>query len=572
LFGDFEIVLDDDVLVTIGEVLDNPNKYHGRKTLDPIEGKDYDNGRVVGWINVRSGGRPYILSYAHGGRRYQLVRARKTINLAVGERDGIFKKTMELLSIDGAIYDRGGVLTRIIGSQTELVSPDWLLLHLDRTVRFESYRVKKEGEVVVVPHDAPEWLSRRTVKAVGEWGLPQLTAVVDATTIDLRTGRIIAEDGYDSASGLFMQLTGDVAPVPENAAPADVEEALKTLWRPFELFPFSDTKGGRISRGGFLAVLLTAVCRRLLTTAPGFLIDAPIAGTGKTLLALCAAVLASGDYPDVLGVAEGVSEEEVKKVLFAKAMKASPTVFIDNVAGMFKSAAVCAFLTSPFYEDRILGLSRTATAPTNSLFLMTGNHPVIVGDLNRRLIRCELDPQMESPHKRAFKLDPLDYCREHRLEMIRAALIVLKAWHNAGRPNFTPDRTASFEMWSDTVRQAVIWVGRNEWLDVADPVESIDAGFEADPETRKLDALLRAWEAEFGDRRRPVKDVRPYADDQGSELFDALDEIGVIERGVLNTKRLGRWIERHAGRVVEGRRFVRVGLISGNMTWRVERP
>ena len=213
----------------------------------------------------------------------------------------------------------------------------------------------------------------------------------------------------------------------------------------------------------FLAALLTAVTRRLLATAPGFLISAPAAGSGKTLLGLCLASLMSADVPDVLGVAEGIDENELSKALLAKALSGSPTILMDNVAGVFKSAALCAYITSPVYEGRVLGLSQMAKVPTNSLLVLTGNKPVIVGDLNRRLLRCELDPRMEAPHKRAFKLDPLEYCREHRLDMVRAALILLKAWHNAGCPAFTPDRTASFEAWSDydpTIRD----LGRPEGL------------------------------------------------------------------------------------------------------------
>ncbi len=572
LFGDFEIVFANGTTATVGEILDNPSKYHGRETLDPIE-PGYKNGRSVGWINQRAGGRPYLWSFAHGGRRYQLVRARRTITLLKGERADVFAKTMELLRHDGSLYERGGMLTRILGNRTTPVLLEWLLLHLDRTIRFETLRESKEGDLVSVAQDAPLWLAQRIVKAAGEWGLPQLNAVLDAPTLDPKTGRVIAEDGFDEKSGLYLQLPPNVDPINEHVGEAEAREALKFLWRPFEKFPFADATddtNGRMSRSVFLAALLTAVVRRLLATAPGFLISATSPGSGKTLLALCLAALMSADEPDVLGVPEGVDENELSKLLLAKAINGAPTLFFDNIAGMFKSAALCGFLTSSVYEGRILGVSQTTSVKTNSLLVLTGNHPIIVGDLNRRLLRCELDPRTETPHKRSFKLDPLEYCREHRLDMVRAALILLKAWHNEAAPKFTSDRTASFETWSDTIRQVVIWIGRNGWLDVADPVTSIDAGFEADPDTRKLDALLRAWEAEFGAARHPVKALRRYAENSETELFEALDEIGVVDRGALNPRRLGRWIEQRAGRIVAGRRFVQDGSKSNALLWRVE--
>ena len=116
----------------------------------------------------------------------------------------------------------------------------------------------------------------------------------------------------------------------------------------------------------------------------------------------------------------------------------------------------------------------------------------------------------------------------------------------------------------------MILVGRNDWLDVDDPAVSVDAGFEIDPDTRKLDGLLRAWRAEFGSTRQLVKALRPFANDHKSGLFDALDEIGVIERGELNPRRMGRWIEARVGRFVEGLRFVRDGFRDKTIMWRVE--
>ena len=41
------------------------------------------------------------------------------------------------------------------------------------------------------------------------------------------------------------------------------------------------------------------------------------------------------------------------------------------------------------------------------------------------------------------------------------------------------------------------------------------------------------------------------------------------ERGEINKKRLGRWIERHAGRLVDGMRFVKAPKIRNVVEWRV---
>lgn len=568
LFGDYEIVLDDGKRVTVGEILDAPTKYHNRKTLDPLE-PDYDGGRAVGWLNLRAKGRPYLKSYAHGDHRFTLVRARRTIALIADEEASTFEKATELLRLDGALYERGG-LVRVVGNKIAPVCPDWLKLHLARNARFVSHKMKKSGEIVEVPRGVPMWLAQMIVRSEGERGLPNLRAVIDAPTIDPKTGRILADDGFDEQSGLLLNMVNSDAAPKSDAGHDDARKAVETLWTPFVNFPFADGEDGPVSRGVFFSTLLTAVARRLLPTAPGFLISATAPGSGKTLLAQCVAALASGDTPDVFGVPENVSEEEMAKVVLAKALNGSATLLLDNLAGVVKSAALCAFLTAEVFEARILGASATARVPTNATVVLTGNQPVIAGDLNRRLLRCELDPACESPHKRSFSLDPLEYVQEHRTEMVRAALTIILAWHNAGRPRFTPDRLASFELWSDTIRQAVIWVGEQGWLEVADPALSIDAGFAADPDTRKLQALLSAWRGAFGSSRKAVKDLKPHLAYTESPLYDALDEIGAIERGELNSRKIGRWIEQRAGRIAGGLRLVKAGVSHQALTWRVE--
>jgi hypothetical protein len=62
--------------VTVVEVLDDPSRYDGMLTLDPLE-PDYDGGRVVGKLYT-AGTRPNLFSVAHGGRTFWLMRAART--------------------------------------------------------------------------------------------------------------------------------------------------------------------------------------------------------------------------------------------------------------------------------------------------------------------------------------------------------------------------------------------------------------------------------------------------------------------------------------------------------------
>jgi hypothetical protein len=49
----------------------------------------------------------------------------------------------------------------------------------------------------------------------------------------------------------------------------------------------------------------------------------------------------------------------------------------------------------------------------------------------------------------------------------------------------------------------------------------------------------------------------------------ALEEIAG-QRGAINSRMLGRWIERMAGRIVGGKLFVRIGIRAGTLHWAVQ--
>lgn len=113
LFGDFEIITEKHGVLTVGQILDMPEKYHGARCHDPLEPDYGGNDNRIGKINLRAVGKPYLWSFAHGGTRYALHRAIKTIRLEGGELQSITLKVLELIRLDGAIFERGGELVRL---------------------------------------------------------------------------------------------------------------------------------------------------------------------------------------------------------------------------------------------------------------------------------------------------------------------------------------------------------------------------------------------------------------------------------------------------------------------------
>lgn len=568
LLADFTLVSAKHGPVTVGEVLDNPSKYHNTRFADPLE-PDYGNDPRIAVANLRAAGKPYIFSHAHGGRRFTLHRALQTIRIEGGELPGITAKALELMRLDGKVFDRDGELVRLDQGQAFTVSAPWLLFYLTGLARFEKrdMRAKK-----TLPADCPERLAKTVLALAGAWNLPQLAGIVTAPTMTAE-GRIIETDGHDAGTGLYLDF-GDFSNwpgIPEAPTADQARDAVQTLWHPFRDFPFETAA----DRAGYLAALLTAAVRQTLPTAPGFLIDSPTSGSGKTFLAKCLAVLVGSDAGVI---PPNTDEADMRKMLLALTRTCPRVVTIDNVSGTFKSEALCNFLTATHFKDRVLGISEMVTGRTNCLFIVTGNNVAVVGDLNRRLVRCRINPLCEKPWLRTFDLDPVEHVREHRLDMVQSALTILKASVVSG---FRHDggRLASFELWSDFVRNAVVWVGRQGWLEVSDPVDSIETAFELDPDSQKLATLLCAWLETFGSDRARVADAIRSAESvekPNINLRDALVEIAG-EGGKVNPRRLGRWIEAHAGRIVNvpdgekrvGLRFERNGLFRGTVFWRV---
>ncbi len=546
LLGDFALLCENDKIVTVGELLDAPDKWHGKRFGDPLE-PDYGNDRRIAVCNLRAAGRPYIWSHAHGGQRFTLHRARRTIRNVAGERVNIVGLTLELMNIDGSVFDRGGELVRVdSGGQVQALGLDGLRFHLDGLARFEKYD-KRSDEWI--PCDAPEPVAKGIIASRGNWKLPELRAVATAPLMDPTTGRIIDVDGHDLQTGILLHCN-DLAGwtgVPSRPTKDQVHKAVTTLWEPFQSFPFVDA----VARGVWLAAILLAPNRVAFPTAPGILVTSATMGSGKTLLTLCASLLAGDKTPTVLGVTG--DPEETRKRMLAIGRCGTRAIILDNIVGQFESDVLCSWLTTELYSDRVLGSSERVTIPTRTMLMASGNNVTLRGDLVRRLLTCRIDPEMEAPWTRTFNVNPVEYVTHNRLTMAAAALTILKAaWE---QPVAMPGRTASFETWSDVIRKAVCWIGEQGFMAVADPVQSIDSAHDADPELSKLAALLAAWNDKFADVPTTVPDaIRRANRDNESALYDALWEIGG-ERMELNARRIGRWIEKKSGVILGGLRF-----------------
>lgn len=486
---------------------------------------------------------------------------RPRIGLFAGQTAAAVEELVAVLRDDPDTFDHGGALALVASGAPHHLCEHGLAQHIGRRVAFYSVVKTKEG-FAEQPADPPARLVKQTLALGARRKLKSLAAVVTAPTI-APDGRVLDRPGYDAATGLLLIGAGWPT-IPSHPTADDARAALATLTEPFRAFPFA----GPQDRGALLAALLTAVARPALDTAPAIAFDAPVQGSGKTLLATAVGWLAGGSVPQVWPHVAGRDDEEVRKRLFTVLRGAPPALVWDNATGIFDSAALAAFLTAPALSDRVLGRSEQLTLPNRTALILTGNNLALAGDLPRRVLKCRIDPQCETPFARSFDFDPVALVRRNRIGMAAAAVTLMRA-RAVSRDPLAPGDIGSFEDWARLVRQAVAWAGAvlapGEY---GDPAEGLAQAAAADPEAEGLGELLTQLHDRFGPVLFSASDVVEAASHTAG-LRAALIDLAGTDRAAESTKSCGRLLRFREDRIVAGRKLI--GRQIGNRrVWKVE--
>jgi hypothetical protein len=270
-------------------------------------------------------------------------------------------------------------------------------------------------------------------------------------------GTLITAAGYDAPTGLYVVDATGAEETPAHPTRDDVLQARDLLLDVVADFPFETAEG----RSAWLAALLTPFVRHALE-APGltplFMIDANVAGAGKTKLVDVTALVATGR--PVAKMSNTTDDEEMRKRLLAIALAGKPIVTIDNVSGTLGSPPLDAALTAGVVEDRKLGETQMVCAPLRCTWFATGNNLQLAYDLSRRTLPIRLTSPLEHPENRdGFKHPSLErWVRENRGRLVGAALTVLRAWFQAGMPRHGAKPFGSFEAWQNVVCACVAWM------------------------------------------------------------------------------------------------------------------
>lgn len=490
-----------------------------------------------------------------------------------------------MIKYSGNFYQRSGALVRWSVSYAETVhgvtrsagsviilpmDVDYLIDRLNRLVEWQT--TKPNGEVVLA--NTPRLVATSLLARAGEWKAQPLIAAINAPTIR-PDGTLLDREGYDAKTGLlFANVSGLPYPtIPTNPTKEQAQSALALLKDVISGFPFAQ----EYDRSAALAAIMTATARHSMKNAPMFPFSAPRMASGKSLLADVVALIATGRPATVMSFT--ADQDEMRKRVMTILMSGDAVVNIDNVEEPLASAILCSVLTQESYTDRLLGSQRKATVPTLACWLATGNNLLVAGDLTTRIVPCNLDPQVERPEEREFARDLYQWIPEHRPALVAAILTILRAYVVAGRHQQPIKNFARFEDWSRSVRSALVWLGE------PDPLLGLEQVEDSDPTRQKLRALLLAWYAKFQTAPATSKEAvfasLGESDESGESttpqksliekvLKEVLEDHFSGKDGEPNSRNIGNFLKKHAGRVEVGARFERGGSSKRRELWRVK--
>ncbi|HEV2174553.1 MAG TPA: hypothetical protein VGR71_13345, partial [Nitrospira sp.] len=249
-------------------------------------------------------------------------------------------------------------------------------------------------------------------------------------------------DGYDFPS---KTLTISTVSYPEDMPLAVAVETIDDL---FSEFSFAD---GARSKAVAIAALVGLFAPQLLpegSLRPCIIVTKNAEGAGATTLVACAVVPIIGKLPT--GVKPN-DEDEIRKTLTTAVREGRSVILLDNEKSQLSSASLEAFITSPNWQDRLLGTNQSIIAPNLATVFVTANGCKVDGDMRRRSLIVELHLEAERAEDRHFRR-PLDQAMllALRSRILGACWSLIRNWLALGKP--APARSHSaFPGWAKII-------------------------------------------------------------------------------------------------------------------------
>ena len=462
---------------------------------------------------------------------------------------------------DPELFNRNGLLVRLRVPETDemvegtewkgdmpgttMAKPADVMLCAERLVWM---RNGKQGPYRVHP---PRPFVGDYIPQVGGQGARPLRGLTRLPHIG-DNGNICCFSGYDPETGLYNDKPINLG-IPPTVSRDEARQLGDKLLYPFSQYTFKNPEQARATA---LAAIITILERPYLPHAPMFIFRSAMAGTGKGKLGRALTELAFANAP--AKVTWGGGPEEFEKRLAALLLQTPSAILIDNANGMMiKGDLLESIITEGYADIRPLGHSEIIRVHNRAFLMLTGNNPIITGDMARRALPIDVEPKSPDPDRDRYPFDPVEYVGQHRKDLLEAAFSIMRAFRQAGMPHY-PELPAvgSFKEWSRKARDLVYW------LTDCDVSEGFHLNKAEDPHRQNDASLLEAlYDLYFDKHKSPgskefksadvmavyerVKQPHGNATPSERAVYSALNE--VLGDRKVNSKNLGYWGRRANG-------------------------
>ncbi|GJM44998.1 MAG: hypothetical protein DHS20C21_18400 [Gemmatimonadota bacterium] len=545
-----------------------------------LENEDMEMFEAVRDLAKKKGGRVGQFDKKVLTVRRQMKRERARLLQVHDDRIGIQKNAVELpdmlnpawdaireqnLGDEPKIFHRAGSVVRLAERDgrtiIDLVSQTHMFGLLGRWARW--YTQSDGGEIPAKP-DGDVAGDMLEIPNLGD--LPRLETVIAAPTF-AKDGSIIQTPGYHGEHAVYFTRlnsarTRPIAMVPDASA---IRHARSMILEELLVdFPF---KSSSDRAHAIAALLLPFVRRMIIGPTPLHSIEAPMPGSGKTLLADVISLVATGLNARITTLPE--SSEEFRKKLTSELMRAPEIITWDNApqSGVVDNADLAAALTSTTWSDRVLGHSRIISVPNMACWLLTANNPRYSMELARRTVRVRIDVQNDQPWNRTEFRHPklLEWALGHRQDLIESVLTLIQHWVAESKPEGEAT-IGSFESWA-RVLGGILSVNEIDGF-----LEDREQFFlEADSEGEEWREFVLVWASIHGESSVGVEALTRLADEYdllpvtrgGGTVRSQTTRMGLALRAQVDRIYANHRIERNRDLHVKGHRY-RLVLVSAS--------
>jgi hypothetical protein len=405
------------------------------------------------------------------------------------------------------LYLTGGRLARLRRSEQGVVINPCEPVHVQslliraarwtKSVKAPAHVQTADGFIEVDAEVPPEFIGNDMVAFPAE-DLPVLEQVVYGPTFDA-DGSLLGDPGYCPTAHRWYEETRPIEPVQ-----LSLDEARDVLLDWLADFPFASNA----DRAHAIGLFLLPFVRDLVgDMTPIHLVEAPMVGSGKTLLARVILSAAMGFIPAIQPWPE--REEERMKTIGAELRNGAPVIVFDNVKGRVESPSLEAATTTSRFSARILGGLDSMNVRVRAIWLLTANNAALSPDLVRRTVRIRLVPSAPFDYATARHPDIIGWTLDNHSLLVSAALRLVVEWIRVGRPEGR-ETLGTYETWAKVVGGILATAGIPGFLTGREEFKSM-----ADPISVEWEEFVAAWSHKFGPDLKSAKDLLELATDRG---------------------------------------------------------